>query len=439
AHPTEQQQPPASRPWHIAADRLRDGPAWPAEMRTAALARLDETGLPDVTQEDWRYTSLARYQQRWSTYLATPAQPAPGDGDLRRPGLDAPAGTLVVRIVDGVLQSVADTVSGLTIQSLRGLTPTLPKPLCEILRKADSRTPETLVDLNSALASDVIFIGTAARGVPDGTTVHVQVVGDGAPAFGQPRLLVDIASGTRLTLVLEHSGTDGTLSNAVTQVWIGRDGHLDLIRVQDLPDDGMLTETTNVEVAAAASLAVTSIDIGGLLSRQALTILLAGAGASATVEGLFIADGKRHIDNRTRLEHRAPQTTSRETFRGLADGHGRGVFNGKIIVLPGAAGSNAALTNRNLLLAPTAEIDTKPELEIYVDDVRCSHGATTGQLDANALFYLRTRGLDPAAARQVLTAAFLRQALGGIATPALRARLEARLQARLKAGLGGES
>jgi len=219
--------------------------------------------------------------------------------------------------------------------------------------------------------------------------------------------------------------------NAVNQIWLGSGSQLTLIRVQDLPDDGMLTETTRVELAGSASLQVTSVDLGGQLCRQAITVLLAGAGAAASVDGMFLADGQRHIDNCTRLEHQAPRTTSRETFRGIADDHGHGVFNGKIIVQPGAAGSNASLTNRNLLLKTTAEIDTKPELEIYVDDVRCSHGATTGQLDANALFYLRSRGLDPAAARQVLTAAFLRESLASIALPELRARLEARLQARL--------
>jgi len=186
-----------------------------------------------------------------------------------------------------------------------------------------------------------------------------------------------------------------------------------------------------VELAAGASARVTSIDLGAALSRQAFTVVLAGPGASATIDGLSLADGDRHLHNRTRVEHRAPATTSRETFRGIADGNGRGVFNGSIVVLPGAAGSNAELSNRNLLLAATAEIDTKPELEIYVDDVRCSHGATTGQLDPAALFYLRSRGLDEPAARRLLTAAFLRASLAGVRSPALRARLEALLEARL--------
>lgn len=194
-------------------------------------------------------------------------------------------------------------------------------------------------------------------------------------------------------MIVEHTGAPGALINAVSQLWLGRGSQLNLVRVQALPDDGMLTETVRLELGEAAVATVTSLDFGAVFSRQSLSVVLAGSGAQATIAGLFLADGHRHIDNHTLLEHQAPRTISRESFRGIADQHGHGIFNGKIIVQPGGAGSQAALSNRNLLLTPTAVIHTKPELEIHVDDVRCSHGATTGQLDANALFYLRSRGL----------------------------------------------
>lgn len=441
-HPTAQGQPgsanPPQRPWRLAADLVRTDAAlqdWPDERRAAALARLDEAGLPDGSGEDWRYTSLKAYGQRWSTYLAA-AGPSTGPAipgvTASQPVTDLQSVTVHVQVVDGVPGAPAGALpSGLFIGSLRQLPPDRRARAGDLIQRSDSLAPESLVDLNSALVADVIVIATDAGSSLEDTPVHVHLQGSGAPAFSQPRVLVDVAHNSRLTLSLEHSGREGTLANAVTQAWVGQGGHLDLIRVQCLPDDGMLTDTSRIELAAGASVHVTSVDLGSLLSRQSMTVVLAGTGASATVDGLFLADGHRHIDNRTLLEHQAPATTSRESFRGLADGHGRGVFNGKIIVMPGAAGSNAALSNRNLLLAATAEIDTKPELEIYVDDVRCSHGATTGQLDANALFYLRSRGLDPAAARQVLTAAFLREALGHIAPPELRARLEARLEEKL--------
>ncbi len=426
-------------PWRAAAALARESqPAlmdWPADRRAAALARLDASGLPDGSDEEWRYTSLAAYGQRWSAYLAAagqPASPATPAAAAIHPDAAAQPGTVRVQVVDGVLGGPpAATPPGLFIGSLRDLPPALRARAGNLLRQSDGVPPETLVDLNSALVADVLLIATDAGSNLDGTPVHVDLRGSGSPAFGQPRILVDVARDSRLTLGIEFTGTDGTLANAVTQAWIADGGHLDLVRAQCLPDDGMLTDTSRIELAAGASAKITSVDLGGQLNRQSMTVVLAGAGAAVTLDGLFLADGRRHIDSRTRLEHRAPLTTSRESFRGLADGHGRGVFNGKIIVMPGAAGSNAALSNRNLLLAATAEIDTKPELEIHVDDVRCSHGATTGQLDANALFYLRSRGLDPAMARQVLTGAFLREALGGIAPPALRARLEDRLREKL--------
>jgi len=436
------QQMPTQSPWRAAAALARDGealPDWPAERRADALARLDKTGLPDTSDEEWRYTSLTAYGQRWSAYLAATGQPAGRAGQAvvhGQPAAVAHPGTVTVRVIDGVLGTQAGVgPPGLFIGSLRHLPPALRVRVGDLLRQSEAVAPEILVDLNSALVRDVLLIATDAGTVREPVHVEVQLTGSGSPAFSQPRVLVDVAPGSRLTLSIEHSGMDGALANSVMQAWVGRDGHLDLIRAQCLPDDGMLTDTSRIELGEGASARITSVDLGGLLSRQSMTVVLAGTGASATVDGLFLANGTRHIDNRTRLEHRAPATTSRESFRGLADGHGRGVFNGKIIVLPGAAGSNAALTNRNLLLAATAEIDTKPELEIHVDDVRCSHGATTGQLDANSLFYLRSRGLDPAAARQVLTGAFLREALGGIAVTGLRARLEARLQEKLGGNL----
>lgn len=410
---------------------------WLDQRRAAALARFEKSGLPDTKNEDWRYTSLAGYTQRWTDYRAASGQPsviAAPDSPGPVSGSWVAADMFTVDVVDGTLCApLVGTPPGLTIRSLQQLTPEWRVRVEGLLGPADGTPPDSLVDLNTALLGDVLLIATDP-GSCVVMPVHVRLQGTAAPAFIHPRLLVDVAPGSQLTLSLEYTGADGALVNAVTQICLGRDSQLNLIRVQALPDDGMLTETTRIEVAESASVTVTSVDLGSQLSRQALTVLLAGTGASATVHGLFLADGHRHIDNRTRLEHQAPGTISRETFRGIADDHGHGVFNGQIVVQPGAAGSNAVLTNRNLLLTTTAEIDTKPELEIYVDDVRCSHGATTGQLDSNALFYLRSRGLDPAAARQVLTAAFLRESLNGIAVPELRARLDARLQARLGGG-----
>ncbi|MDH5274900.1 MAG: Fe-S cluster assembly protein SufD [Gammaproteobacteria bacterium] len=431
-------EPGIRPPWQVAAEQPRpDTPGldWFAGRQAAARARIVQSGLPEPAEEDWRYTSLASFARRWGEYLSAPAGAVvPEAGDPAPGRLPVGGHGVTVNIVNGVLRSLpVDGGAGLTIRSLGQLTADLRGRAENLLLKTDKTTPDKLVDLNTALLGDAILIATEPGCSPP-EALHVRLKAGTARLLSQPRLLVDLAPDSQLTLILEHTGGSGALVNAVSQMSLGRGSQLNLIRVQTLPDDGMLLDTTDMELAESASLTVTSVDLGGQLCRQTIAVRLAGPGASATVNGVFLADGKRHIDNHTRLLHQAPGTTSREFFRGIADGHGRGVFNGKIIVMPGAAGSNAALTNRNLLLAPTAEIDTKPELEIYVDDVRCSHGATTGQLDPNALFYLRSRGLDPAIAREVLTSAFLREGLSGIVIPELRLRLEAQLQARL----GGE-
>ena len=426
-------------PWQLAWERVgrvAPGLDWLAQKRTAAFARIEESGLPNTNCEAWRHTSLAAYTERWATYLAT----APDSGPLRAPALPTrpTADSDIISIVDGVVISErAGSQPGLTVCSLRHPTTGLQQRMEGLLSRSEQWPPDSLQDLNTALLTDAVFIGTEPGYCPS-KPIHVRLQSGASSALSQPRIIVELAPDSRLTLIVEHTGDGGALVNAVSHLWLGHGSHLDLVRVQLLPDDGMLTDTTCLSLAEAAVVTVTSVDLGGQLSRQALTVLLAGAGSTATVHGMFLADGDRHIDNRTRIEHQAPRTTSRETFRGIADGRGHGIFNGQIIVLPGAAGSDATLTNRNLLLAATAEIDTKPELEIYVDEVRCSHGATTGQLDMNALFYLRSRGLDPVAARQVLTAAFLREGLTGIAMPELRTRLEARLEARLGGVLGTE-
>lgn len=431
--PSSLQPPPATalppgKPWEVVSNPPPPCPPeldWLSGQRAHSLARLGTLGLPSTAEEDWRYTSLADYTQRWTACLAVPNAPTP---ELTQTGQSSD-GAITLDLLDGLLQRPQVTLPpGLTLGSLRQLTPQWQERLLELLPKGDQPHPDKLVDLNTALLRDGVLIATAPGACPT-APVHVRV--QGGAGFSQPRLLVDLAPDSQLTLIVEHTGAPGALINAVSQLWLGRGSQLNLVRVQALPDDGMLTETVRLELGEAAVATVTSLDFGAVFSRQSLSVVLAGSGAQATIAGLFLADGHRHIDNHTLLEHQAPRTISRESFRGIADQHGHGIFNGKIIVQPGGAGSQAALSNRNLLLTPTAVIHTKPELEIHVDDVRCSHGATTGQLDANALFYLRSRGLDAVTAHQVLTRAFLQEILAGVSPPGLRARLDAQLLGRL--------
>jgi Fe-S cluster assembly protein SufD len=201
-------------------------------------------------------------------------------------------------------------------------------------------------------------------------------------------------------------------------------------RLQQESAKGFHLSTVRTRIARDARYSSHEIALGASLGRSDVAALLEGPGADAKLRGLFTPAATQHLDNYTRIEHIAAHTTSEEEYRGIADGRGRGVFNGKVKVHPDAQKTDARQLSRNLLLSPTAEIDTKPELEIYANDVKCSHGATTGQLDATALFYLRSRGLDANQARMLLIRAFAESILETIEPQGLRAALEAWLSTR---------
>lgn len=421
--------------WRDACQRSRNAIpqlAWLGDLRDSAISVLTEHGLPDSSHEEWRYTSLADYMQRGTAYLADDGLAS--DASLVAPATEGFAGNPQLVLLDGVLELAAGQVlpAGIEVHSLRTLSPMLQGRVAELL--ATRKVPDSmqaLAALNLALLSDGLFLrSTAAVDTP--APLHIRLTSSGT-VMAQPRLLIDLAPGSRLNLIIEHHGAAGTLGNSITQIHCGAGSHLDLLRIQDLPADALLTEMTQIELTRDATLSATSLDFGGQLVRQDLSVTLTGAGAAANIHGAFIVDGHRHIDNHTTIEHCAPDTNSREIFHGLATDHGRGVFNGRIVVQSGAVRAVSSLNSRNLLLTTTAEIDTKPELEIFTDDVRCSHGATIGQLDANALFYLRSRGLSPDEARRALITAFLHATLAGITPDDLSVRVAARLQSRLAA------
>ncbi len=425
--------------WRDACQRSRNAIpqlAWLTELRDTAISVLAEHGLPDLTQEEWRYTSLTDYIQRGAALLADEVTAA--DTATAAPTAEETVGQPQLELLDGLFlegpgSGALVLPAGVEAHSLRQLSPELRVRATALL--ATHRTPDDtrpLAALNLALLSDGLYLRSTATADTPPPPLHLRLTSSGT-AMAQPRLLIELAPGSRLSLIIEHRSAAGALANAATQIRCGAGSHLGLLRIQDLPADALLTETTHIELDRDATLSATSLDFGGQLVRQDLSVALSGAGATASINGAFVVDGHRHIDNHTTVDHRAPDTGSREMFHGLATGHGRGVFNGRIIVQPGAVRTASALNSRNLLLATTAEIDTKPELEIFTDDVRCSHGATTGELDANALFYLRTRGLGPDEARQALITAFLHATLALIEPEDLGVRVAARLQSRLEA------
>lgn len=390
---------------------------WPADASTAALESLLARGLPDTRSEAFRYTDLGGFAARLVRDLENPATAA-------APAAEPALATLVpsgcrIELTDG-----------------RGGAPALPAGLiragADRLFGAGAEPPSPLVDLNTAFASDGLALDVA-----DGVTVPgTLVIHDRVRATGtvvQPRLALRVGAGASLAVVQVVTGAAGTAANSVARIELAAGARLTLLRLQESGAGACRLDRTELVLAAGAEASVTTVDLGGgAPARQDLVVSLAGDDARLDAAGLCLAGGSGHVDHYLAVTHRGRRTTSRSQWRSVADGTGRVVFNGRIVVAPGAAGTDAALSNRNLLLSARAEIDTRPELEIYTDDVRCSHGATTGQLDPAALFYLRSRGLPAAAARRVLIGAFTAELLARITDAGLREAITDRATAVLE-------
>src|SRR5262249_35960865 len=230
----------------------------------------------------------------------------------------------------------------------------------------------------------------------------------GEPAVAHPRSLVVAGTSSQLTLVETYAGRDGEVyfTNAVTEVVAGENAVLDHYKVQRESRAAFHVATTQVRQARSSNFSSHFIGLGGGLVRNEVRALLDAEGCECTVNGLYVAGGRQHADNHTVIDHARPHCASHELYKGILDGHAHGVFNGKIFVREDAQKTDAKQTNQTLLLSDDAVINTKPQLEIYADDVKCTHGATVGQLDAESLFYLRARGIGLDEARSLLIFAF---------------------------------
>lgn len=404
--------------------RLPEG--WPTAVSNAALESFLARGLPGTNVEEWRYTSLAPFAGRLGPALAAAADAAGAAAtDLPLAGvLKAAVPGPVLYLTDGRLGPPGPLPEGLQI-----------RPAAELLPGFAPLGTSALGDLNAAFAHDGLNLAVAGTAGSDGMLlIHERATA--APVVGQPRIRLSLGDGSRLGIVLLATGDAGATSNAVIEVEAGAGAVLRLVQISTGVAGAQRIARTELRLGQGARAELTTIDLGSSLSRHDLVAQLSGDDASLDVAGLCVGPAGSHVDHHLDLQHTGRRTTSRTLYRSVVDGGGRVVFNGRIVVAVGAAGSDAALTNRNLLLGPGAEIDTKPELEIYTDDVRCSHGATTGQLDPAALFYLRSRGVPAAEARRMLIGAFADELLGRIGLPAAEGAVRDRIHALLEAAGG---
>jgi Fe-S cluster assembly protein SufD len=383
--------------WLCEFTRQEPAEPWLAALRQSAFARFTALGFPTTRDEEWRFTNVAPI-----------ARGAFSKGHAER------------------LLVAPDVVEELTEDQYQ-----------RHLGRCAGFDGNAFVALNTAL----LCCGATALRVPRGVfTEPIEVTyeaprgaatgsGEAVAVSIHPRTLILVAPGAQCAIVETYKGAGRYFTNAVTEIVAGEGAVVDHYKVQLESVAAFHVATMQVALGRSASFTTHNISLGGALVRNDIGVTLA-EGSDATVNGLYLVNGTQHVDNHTVIDHAKPHGTSRELYKGILDGHSSAVFNGRIIVRKDAQKTDSKQTNKNLVLSEDAVIDTKPELQIYADDVRCTHGATIGQLDAEALFYLQSRGIGKAQARSLLTQAFAQDIVDRIRIPELRERLEKTLSGK---------
>lgn len=410
------------------------GPEPTRAGRLDALAALGTAGWPTRRREQWRYTDLEPLAAASLELIPSPATSGALEAVrqvLRDPSFGDPSRQLV--LLDG--QRIAG-LGATTVAEVDSAAPeTRWNEFVQLFAKPVAATQHPLAALNTAFGRHGLWLKVPADAIVR-EPIHLVLIGSHPRLAAQPRIVIEAGPGAQATFVQHFIDCDSdsqSWTNSVTQLKQAAGSRIALYRMQRQSRATAHTSLLSAELAHGAELTAGYFDVGARLVRNDITITLAGAGARTELFGLLLAGAGQHVDDHTVIRHAAGTTVSSENFRAIIGEHGRGVFNGKVVVEPGCQRIDARQTNDNLLLGEHAEIDTKPELQIYANDVKCSHGTTVGELDAEQLFYLRTRGLDMAAARRVLMTAFATTIVEQIGDERLRAQVLAQVTARLGA------
>jgi Fe-S cluster assembly protein SufD len=406
-------------------------PSWLRRLRATAANSFEEQGFPTARNEDWKFTSVAPLLR---VAFQTPAR----DGKLDAPAL-APftfADMHQLVFVNGRLDRRPSADGGLpagvTVASLAAVLREQPERIEPHLGRHARHEDHPFIALNTALVQDgaVIVLG---RGVVLEKPIHLIFVASAAePVASYPRVLVVAEAASQLTLTESYVGADREVyfHNAVTEVVAGADTVIDHYKLVRESGAAFHVGALQAHLTRGSKFSSHAVTLAGGWVRNEARAVLDAEGCECTLNGLYLASGRQHVDNHTVIDHARPRCASHELYKGILDGQAHGVFNGKIYVRQDAQKTDANQTNQTLLLSEDAVIDTKPQLEIFADDVKCTHGATVGQLDAEAVFYLRSRGIGLEAARSLLTYAFANDVVGRIKVGSIRRQLEETLLAR---------
>ena len=410
-------------------------------IRKDAIARFAEVGFPTTRDEEWKYTDV-------SPLVRVPFKPV----------LGRPRDSLTLREIDQflvpgraklelnrlvcvnghfseTLSSMASLPPGVRMGSLAAAMKNDAGLLEHHLARYAHYGDNAFTALSTAFLQDGIFIS-----IPDGLIVdapiHLLFVSTRSDTefVSYPRVLIIVGRNCQVSFLESHgSMTDSTyLTNAVAEIVLGENAVVEYDRIQNESDRAFHVSSTRIHQARSSTFTSNAISLGGALVRNNVTAVLDGEGGECTLNGLYMAAGEQHVDNHTAIDHAKPHCASHELYKGILDGKSRAVFNGKIFVRKEAQKTDAKQTNKNLVLSDDATIDTKPQLEIFANDVKCTHGATIGQLDEDAIFYLRSRGIGLDSARDLLIYAFASDIIARVKVDALREQLERILVRRLQ-------
>ena len=412
-----------------------DQPAWGRDGQPEARAWLLDHGLPTAKDEAWHYTPL-------DDIVATGFQPASDRGRERVDGalVDRLAGihggVRIVFVNGSFSRELSDTgaaPAGVRCTNLASAETEGPVPVSSSFLARHPWRPDGFAALNAVAGRDgaLVVVGPGVSVSEAIHVVHVSVPGD-EPGAWHPRTLIQAGARSRFTVIESYVGLPGVaLINASTMVVVGRDARVVHHRVQAEAAAAVHVGHTAITQGARSQVRSSSTMLGAAIARSAIDVVLQGPDARIDLQGLYLVTGEQRHDNMITVEHAASGCSSTQLFKGIINDRGRGSFSGRIIVQPGTAATDAHQTSRSLLLAPTAQADTRPWLEILADDVKCTHAATIGRLGDEAMFYLRTRGIHKAAARTMLIGAFIGEVIEAIEPPTLRSLLEATVDAKL--------
>lgn len=413
--------------------------AWVEALREQALERFMGHGFPTPREEAWKYTDVRPIaKRRLRVPEAAPELPA----TALRPHLLGDEQVHRIVFLDGrfapALSQLEGLPEGVSLRSFASALEQEPAVLEAFLGHYAEVDAHPFVALNTAFMNDGVFL-RLADGVELEAPLHIVYLSSGTEdSVSHVRNLFVADPHSRAVVVETYAGLgDGAyLTNAVTEVVTAPGAAIEHYKLQQETDKGYHVAGVYAYQERDSRYVSHNVTLGARLSRTDIAVQLDAEGAACTLNGLYLGAGRQHIDTHTRIDHLKPNGSSREWYKGVLDGHARGVFDGRVVVHPDAQHTDAQQANNNLLLSRGAEADSKPQLEIYADDVKCSHGSTIGQLDETALFYLRSRGLDAAVARSILVYAFASDILQGMRLVPLRNRLEQEVAQHL---LGGRS